>query len=207
MIFPWRQRSDQGVQSPPGRNPGGGGDTSCERKEGERGSPEPARLHPPPPRRSQLGDGVSRAGAGTKCTALALGGAASLIPPARGCSVLPCPAPLPRAHARRFQHRLHPATSTPSCPPARLALRPTSWVVAISVSLLDIINPISLRKSPLLALSPPGPSIPSTFARTSVRARYQQAIRAARSQPKHTVLAATGTSPRGSPPQEPQVGT
>lgn len=56
---------------------------------------------------ARLGDGASRAGAGTKCTALALGSAASLIPPARGCSVLPCPAPLPRAHARRFPHRLH----------------------------------------------------------------------------------------------------
>jgi len=93
-----------------------------------------------------------------KRTALALGCAASLSLPARGFSGLPCRAGLLRAYARlphvrpprRFPRRLHPASSTPSCLPAGLALRPTSWVVAISVSLLDIISPISLQKSPLL---------------------------------------------------------
>lgn len=119
----------------------------------------------------------------------------------------PLPPPLPLSS--HSPGRLHPATSTPSCLSAWLALRPTSCVVAVSVLLLDILNPISLQKSPPLDLSPQTPSISSTFAWRSVpsvRERRPQAIRAARSQPKHTVLGTPCTSPRGGPPREPQVG-
>ena len=70
----------------------------------------------------------------------------------------PLPPPLPLQ--RHSPCRLHPAASTPSCLSARLAGRPTSCVVAISVRLLDILNPISLQKSPLLDLPPPPQPLP-----------------------------------------------
>lgn len=111
-----RAHSDQGAQSSSCRNPGGSGDAWSGREEDGRGSSESARLHAPPSRRSALRLRLAgRRDHNTHPTALALGGAASLSPPAQGL-LWGCPARPLRAYACLGAALPTPASSAPIAP-------------------------------------------------------------------------------------------